>query len=126
MFDSHLVASLSKLNRKSKTEIIRYELYSIYSTLLLSKEYFIKNIDIKDFLSKSNINFKNYVFLSRTQILARVIREIERADENTLFLLLDQVKQVVFEKSYSYKEKSPDKEKENYIDSLMHQFGRGK
>lgn len=128
MFDSHMVASLSKINKKSKPDIIRFELYSIYTTLLLSRDYFIRNIDIKDFLSKSNINFKDYVYACRTQIIARVIREIEKANDETLHVLLEQIKLVIFEKSYAYKEKSPEKEKEkeNYIDNLMEQFGRDK
>lgn len=126
MFDSHMVASLSKLSKKTKPDILRFELYSIYSSLLLSKEYFIKNIEIKEFLSKSNINFKDYVFVSRTQVIARIIREIEKANDETLHILLEQIKLVIFEKSYSYKDKRNEKEKdeENYIDTLMEQFGR--
>lgn len=124
MFDSYLITSLSKLNKRSEAESIRFILYSSYSSLLLSKKYFKKNKDIKGFLDQSNINFKSYVYLSRTQIIARVIRVIEKADDQTLYFLLRQIKKVIFEKSYSYSEKDPATEGNNYIDGLMEQFGR--
>ena len=75
---------INKVNRIQELKDIEYvkgEMYSIFSILILSKKQFNRNLEIKEFLGKFNINFKDYVYVSRTSVLARVLREIEKSDE---------------------------------------------
>lgn len=57
--------------------IPKYKLIGIVSELLLSKQIFLKNIDIEDFLMEVfGLKFKAYLYRSRTMIVARVTKEI--------------------------------------------------
>lgn len=76
--------AINKVNRIQELKEIEYvkgEMYSIFSILILSKKQFNRNLEIKEFLGKFNISFKDYVYVSRTSVLARVLREIEKSDE---------------------------------------------
>lgn len=75
---------IKKIKNIEDEELLRYELYSFFTNLLLSTEEFKSNKEIKIFLEKFNIDFKKYVFDSRTTILARTLRKIEKADKHML------------------------------------------
>lgn len=61
---------------KSKS-IKRYKFIGIASELILSTELFTKNENLIPFLNKVfGLNFRPYVFRSRTLIVARTTREI--------------------------------------------------
>jgi hypothetical protein len=127
MSNVQITLSLSKLNKRTNEETLRYELFSAYTYVILSKEYFKKNIDIKPFLEGANIELKKYVYLSRTQLLSRVMRIIHHADDSELRSLLKNIKNLVFEKTYAYQEKESKikEEKNSYFDSILDQFNRG-
>ena len=72
---------LFKKKKKNKT-IPKYKIIGIVSQLLLSRKIFPANIDIEKFLKDIfELEFKTYLFRSRTLIVARVTREI-LASEN--------------------------------------------
>ena len=57
--------------------IPKYKLIGIVSELPLSKQIFLKNMDIEDFLMEVfGLKFKAYLYRSRTMIVARVTKEI--------------------------------------------------
>ena len=57
--------------------IPKFKLIGIVSELLLSKQIFLKNMDIEDFLMEVfGLKFKAYLYRSRTMIVARVTKEI--------------------------------------------------
>ena len=57
--------------------IPKYKLIGIVSELLLSKQIFLKNMDIEDFLMEVfGLKFKAYLYRSRTMIVYRVTKEI--------------------------------------------------
>ena len=57
--------------------IPKYKLIGMVSELLLSKQIFLKNMDIEDFLMEVfGLKFKAYLYRSRTMIVARVTKEI--------------------------------------------------
>ncbi|MFW2901723.1 hypothetical protein ACN6J9_14315 [Carnobacterium maltaromaticum] len=67
---------------KSK-DIPKFQMMGITSELILSKQVFPKNTEISSFLKVVfNLEFKNYVMKSRTLILSRTVRAIERCSEN--------------------------------------------
>lgn len=113
--------SLSKLSNKTGESRLRFELISIITVLLLSTELFKRNNDVEDFLKLSNIEFKEYVYRSRTLVIARMNKFIVGASIDQLQLLLDSSKKMVFtEKPLN---KQPDKSN-NDIDDLLNRFSR--
>ena len=77
-----LILFRNELKNKS---IPKYKIIGIVSVLLLSKQIFLKNADIEEFLREVfGLKFKTYLFKSRTMVVARVTREIiamEKDDE---------------------------------------------
>lgn len=70
---------------KNKT-VPKYKLIGIVSQLLLSRKIFPANIDIEKFLEDIfQLEFKTYLFRSRTLIVARVTREILSSENDSVY-----------------------------------------
>lgn len=123
--DLRYVKSLiSKVDKRSDSDQIRSSLYSIITVILLSQETFKKNIDIIPFVKSLNLDYKDYVFKSRTLIVARVIRSIENASHEEL---LDYVRvcRILMFPDLNKKINAPNR-KTGSVDDLLNQFKRGK
>ena len=73
-----LILFRNELKNKS---IPKYKIIGIVSELLLSKQIFVKNADIEEFLRDVfGMKFKNYLYKSRTMIVARVTKEIVKLE----------------------------------------------
>lgn len=69
---TELILFRNELKNKS---VPKYKIIGIVAELLLSKEVFHTNLEIEDFLKQVfDLQFKVYVFRSRTLVVARVIR----------------------------------------------------
>ncbi|MEH7749568.1 hypothetical protein V7659_31890 [Neobacillus drentensis] len=67
---------------KNKT-VPKYKIMGITSEMILSKEIFRRNTDVIPFLKKVfSIEYKHYVILSRTMIVARTILLVSKSDEH--------------------------------------------
>ncbi|MED1602589.1 hypothetical protein [Alkalihalophilus marmarensis] len=100
--------------------------YGIINTLLLSSEVFKNNIDIQEFLVDNNIEFRPYVYQSRTQIIGRITRVIEEFDLSQLKKINSSVNKIAFSnEEYSAKKVNQNNDN-NYFDSLLNQFERKK
>lgn len=77
-----LILFRNELKNKS---VPKYKIIGIVSELLLSRQIFVKNVDIEEFLKEIfSLEFKAYLFRSRTLIVARVTKEImEMEKDNT-------------------------------------------
>lgn len=65
-------------NELKNSKPARYKVIGIVSKMLLSKELFLKNTEINEFLKYVfEIEYKEYVMASRTLIVARTVRLIE-------------------------------------------------
>ncbi|MDW0114362.1 hypothetical protein QT711_14285 [Sporosarcina saromensis] len=74
-------------NELKSTRPSRYKLLGIVSQIILSNELYKKNNDMKDFLKYVfNLEFKDYVMASRTLILARTVRYIEKCSEENYLI----------------------------------------
>lgn len=133
----NLKNKIRKLENISDENLKRMELYSIVSTLILSKNIFKFNKDINNFLKILNINFKNYVLKSRTLILARVLRKIEKADMQKLNFYSSSIKDFYNKEinninSNNKEEKvaptknSRKKSEHNYMDEILKKYSRRK
>lgn len=114
---------VSKIDNRSGVEKIRTSLYSILTVILLSNGVFKRNIDIKPFINALNLDYKEYVFKSRTLILARVIRDIENSGHEKLLFYVSVCKQVLFP-SLDKKIDAPNRTVGS-INDLLNQFKRG-
>lgn len=119
MTDRNLSILQSKINEispKSNSAILRYNLYSLYTTLLLNKSLFKHNDDIHPFLERLNLNFKDYVYRSRTLLLSRVLRKIETATNEQLILFFLESKKVIKDSIKINKNNKNINNKVNFID----------
>ena len=70
-------------NELKNSKIQTYKLIGIVSELVLSKEIFKNNIDIEDFIvSVFDLRFKDYLYKSRTLLVARLTIEILNNDSH--------------------------------------------
>jgi hypothetical protein len=137
----NIFEKVSKIRKADSEDKIKLELYGVVSGFLLS-EIFERNSEIKDFLENSNDKFKEikpYVYLSKTLIIGRISREIEK--ESKLFnynfaldikaYIENWIKETddsdVIEEPNKKSDnlKKDDIKKKNYTDSLFDRFKRG-
>ncbi|MFB6364339.1 hypothetical protein ACFCP7_09780 [Paenibacillus elgii] len=124
MSSKYSKSSLSKLNGNMNIDLIRLELYSIVTDVFLSREYFNRNSDIVSFIDAINYQYADYLFKSRTLLLARILRDINKAEKNELLLIMRNLQFLLFTNIES-DTKTKDKKTKNYVDSIMEQFKRG-
>ncbi|MGR6904772.1 hypothetical protein [Lysinibacillus sp. BSL11] len=129
----HLLQSIKNIKNE---DIFRSESYSIFVLFLLSTEIFTYNPNIKEFLEKNSefnsflikyeMELKEYLFKSRTVLIGRFIRIVEKADIKDLKLILKIIQEIAFFESKGSKTiNNGNKNEENYFDSLLGQFKRG-
>lgn len=84
--NKQLQKKIESLSINKEEETMRLELYGTLIPFLLSREEFKRNSDVRNFTDKLIIKkeLKDYLFASRTQIVARIAREIENYDEEQL------------------------------------------
>lgn len=131
------------VNSSSKTETTSL-LYATYATIILSTELFKLNIDLVDFLTpilkklqsqpefsrlKRPIEFKEYVYKSRSLIIARFIRIIQKSDDKSIDILIEEAQALVNSKLNNHPKSKkdslkPKKTRKNSVDELLKEFGR--
>lgn len=80
---TELILFRNELKNKS---VPKYKIIGIVSELLLSKKVFKANTEIESFLKQVfDLEFKTYVFRSRTLIVARVSREILAIENDGIY-----------------------------------------
>lgn len=84
--ENNLEKKIQKLSTDKDEFQLKMDLYSTMIPFLLSTVNFRRNNDIKDFTNQLNLKkeMKDYLFVSRTQIVARIVREIEDFNETQL------------------------------------------
>lgn len=128
---------LSRINEIKDTEYKRSLLYSAYTTFLLSSDIFKLNKDIKEFLNpllqrldaifpphKRSLIFKDYIYKSRSLIIARFIRIIQRSNDESLSLLVSSLNKLFSNKHPANESKVKRRDKKNSVDELLERFGR--
>ncbi|WP_085829410.1 hypothetical protein [Clostridium massiliodielmoense] len=119
MESKFLIQKIKKLNFLSSEDSVRYELYSILTILILSKEVFKRNNDVDIFLKEIDIKNRNYIIKSRTAMLGKSLRTIEEADSNKLKIFKEKLLWI-YEK-YVYEEETQE---ENYVKSMLKKYSR--
>lgn len=124
MSSKYSKSNLSKLNGNMNEDLIRLELYSIITDVFLSREYFNRNSDIFTFIKAINYEYADYLFKSRTLLLARILRDINKAEKKDLLLIMRTLQNLLFT-DIEPDTKTRDRKTKNYVDSIMEQFKRG-
>lgn len=117
-------STLSRLSGSTNIDVLRFELYSIIVDIFLSKEYFNRNSDIITFTNAINYQYNDYLFKSRTLLLARILRDINKAEKDELLLIMRTLQHLLFNHIESDTIIKGKKQK-NYVDSIIKQFKRG-
>ncbi len=65
------------------------EVYSVIVAMIFSKEEFRTNMEIACLMNSMGIDYREYVLKSRTMILSKVLRKIQKADEHVLRKYID-------------------------------------
>ncbi|HBG7380956.1 TPA: hypothetical protein KRD64_003586 [Clostridioides difficile] len=102
--------------------ILKIQLYGLVSELLLSKEFFKENSNINVLLDTLNLKYKDYVMRSRTTIVSRTIRNIEKMNYDNLVIFYKSIGEFLFETIQN--EKTSNNRKRNTIDDILIQFER--
>ncbi len=118
-------------------EYKKSNIYSGYCSLLLSREIFKYNKDLRTFITpileeinktqRKNIVFKDYIYKSRSLIIARFIRIIEKSNESEFKILEQSYVNFISTLSDSDEHKASknsNKKKENSVDELLARFPR--
>ncbi len=84
---------ITDIKKSTDLELIKLELYGITVEFVLSKEEFPLNINIANFLKELKITYKPYLLKSRTMMLGKIIRNIEKADESQIQLYINDLKE---------------------------------
>ncbi|ANY12164.1 hypothetical protein [Leuconostoc lactis] len=111
--------------RNENEDVQKMILYSLFSQAILSRELFAHNSDIKDFLQNMGIEFKEYVYASRTQLISRIVRKIQFSDMEFRQKCFQEINKIIEEpKSFEKKESVKTKRKKNSVDDIISLFGR--
>ena len=116
---NHLLKKVNSLDTRKNEEQLKLEFYSVVIGVILSTDLFKKNKDLKVLFDefKVEIPLKDYLYDSRTALLARVIREIESSEKEILAFNIRLVREFM---------DSLETKKPNEITDLINKYSRNK
>ena len=122
-----VIKKIDRIKNLEKIENKHYELYPIVVMLVIKKNYFKRNDDLIELLKIFNLEFKDYVMKSRTLLLARILREIEKIKDVEDFVL--NLKKILIkninEEDRTVQNKGKNRDKK-YLDSIIEKYSRNK
>ena len=107
------------------------QLYGYFSTLILSRKFAYRNNELEEIMIYFNLEFLPYVYKSRTILLSRIIRIIEKKDDQELNKMLEELENYIEKSELEYsKDKLPvknvskkKKTKKNIFDDIFNKLG---
>lgn len=126
-----LIYNINNLDSRLKEEELKIGLYSTLIPFLLSFDFFKYNIDIQIFLENLKLKkeIKPYVYNSRTLIVAKIAREIEKFNKEELVYNIKFFKEYCknYEKENNVNKYSKsNKNKEERIVQMLNKYSRNK
>lgn len=121
---------IANIKKSTDTELIKLELYGIVVDLILSKDEFPLNSNIADFFKELGITYKAYLLKSRTAMLGKIIRNIEKADEKQISIYLEvletrmEIKKEDVTHNSAHKIAKKTRNKNNYMSDIMNKYRR--
>ncbi|PFB77514.1 hypothetical protein CN283_29880 [Bacillus thuringiensis] len=80
MENKQLFNKFLSLKKIKDEESLRISLYGYSSEIILSKELFTNNKELVEFISLLGLEFRDYVYASRTVVISRIIRDLQKRD----------------------------------------------
>lgn len=121
------IKKIRSLIFEDDVESVKSDLYGVFSSLILSKKIAPRNPDLEKIMNAFNFEFKEYVYKSRTTVLSRVIRIIEKMDEdslqNLIIILLKFLETQIEDDKLVEKDSKNKKKKKNIFDDIFNQLG---
>ncbi|MBE6064822.1 hypothetical protein [Clostridium cochlearium] len=119
-----LIKRIKLIDNRSKDEVIRLELFATLIPYIFSKEVFKNNKDIKSFIDLLELQneIKDYVYKSRTQIVARICKEIQNSERKALLHNAKVLKSSALELENNGKD---EKSRKNIVD-VLNKYSRNK
>lgn len=106
-------------------DLIKFECFSVVTTYMLSKEEFRHNVDLIIFMEALGLKCKPYLYKSRTAMLARTIRYLDKAEVNEILQVLSIIKKRITEENTINNNENVGKPvKENYMKKILNIYGR--
>nr|DAE48817.1 MAG TPA: hypothetical protein [Caudoviricetes sp.] len=122
MENKFLIQKIKKLGFTSTEESIRYEAYSIFTSMILSRQIFSKNQEIKEFLDNFEIDIKDYLLRNRASMLSKALKEINKMDNSQLL----EVKKVLISIYSEYLEDDDYEKPSGYVKNILDKYTRNK
>lgn len=126
--------SLKRLRKIKDNDQCEEELFGIYSYILLNKNFFRYNSDLKEFVNpllkkisefyEKDIIFKDYVYKSRSLVVARFIRIIETSNMNVKRILIRNLSLFIGNEKEDEEKKIKKNKRKNTVDELLNRFER--
>ena len=120
-----LIKKINYIKNLKDEELIRLESFSVVVSFILSKEVFKTNIELKEFMEKIGVECKPYLLKSRTAMVARAVRIVEKAEKQQLLNYIDfiseKLNKIPEEEKTQIKKK---KSKKNYMKEVLELYGR--
>lgn len=120
-----LIKKIKYIKNLKDEELIRLESFSVVVSFILSKEVFKTNIELKEFMEKIGVECKPYLLKSRTVMVARAVRIVEKAEKQQLLNYIDfiseKLNKIPEEEKTQIKKK---KSKKNYMKEVLELYGR--
>ncbi|NEZ85915.1 hypothetical protein EXN65_14695 [Clostridium botulinum] len=120
MENKFIIQKIKKLSFFSNEDTVRYELYSILSSLILSEEIFKSNKEVNIFLKELGIENKEYIIKNRAAMLAKTLRIINKKNMYDLRLFQNKLLNI-YEKYIACNEKVQD---DNYVKNILKKYSR--
>lgn len=113
------------INNLKDEELIRLESFSVIVSFMLSKEAFRANVDLKIFMEELGIECKPYLAKSRTAMLAKMLRIVEKAEKQQLLKYIAVINQKISDIPEEEKTQTQNKKnKKNYMKEVLELYGR--
>ena len=113
------------INNLKDEELIRLESFSVIVSFMLSKESFRANVDLKIFMEELGIECKPYLAKSRTAMLAKMLRIVEKAEKQQLLKYIAVINQKISDIPEEEKIQTQNKKnKKNYMKEVLELYGR--
>ena len=113
------------INNLKDEELIRLESFSVIVSFMLSKEAFRANVDLKIFMEELGIECKPYLAKSRTAMLAKMLRIVEKAEKQQLLKYIAVINQKISDIPEEEKMQTQNKKnKKNYMKEVLELYGR--
>ncbi|MHB9937892.1 hypothetical protein CF098_07665 [Clostridium sporogenes] len=120
MENKFIIQKIKKLSFFSNEDTVRYELYSILTSLILSEEIFKSNKEVNIFLKELGIENKEYIIKNRASMLAKTLRIINKKNMDDLRLFQNKLLNI-YEKYIACNEKVQD---DNYVKNILKKYSR--